>query len=1177
MAASTLLGVALVALVALATVAVATLVWARAEDRARLDNDRTAQAAREALQTSLGRVLATLRGADGLVDERGVVDVTSFQAFARGISVIPGAETFAYEEIVSANERPSFEARTGLGIREFVRPGVYRTARDRASYLPVVSVWPPTAANTRLLGVDLQSEPVRRTTTARAAARREAAFTELITLAGGQPGVLAFKPLYAPEERNGAPIGFVSTSFTTQAIADALGGLPSDARLRVMVGQRPVYESADPPAGGETRSLVLGGRRWTVTALSDTPSRTAPAAILLGGLGLAALLAAFIWSRASFERRLVRANRAEREARERAELMERNAGHLAAASTAVDVARTAVESFQASGADVVYVWRLRDAETLEELASTSLPEATHRRFSVYPLERAGLVTDALRAGALAAIGTREEYDARFPALAEERHHLGFETVAAAPLRAANGEIVGALFIASRTRHWLSDSRRQLLLAVAEQMGVALERSVLFEAEREARRIAELLERNAARLAAAVTIDDVAGATVNDLGEAGLGHACVQVLGARGIEELASTGVASVGPPSEEQRGYRLESRSVSAEVVRTGVRVEVATARELDDRYPDSAERRARLGAETMLAVPLRAGDRRVIGVLEVSAPEPHWVTPTRRQVIVGVAELCGLALERAQLQREATKTAETAAFVANLADALERSTTVSTRARRLTELLTDDRATFAAVHLREEGPPVVVAVSGSRPLEIRDDDEWLRHVTQAIDTGRPVHPQAEVSDADMARGDSPLVILPLRARGHVIGALTLRSAADARWEPAFSPAFAREIAQRAAVRIDNALLYERERDVSHSLQLGLLGGSLPAFEGVVVTAAYRAGTEALEVGGDWYDAIPLPSGAIGLVVGDVVGHGLEAAVAMGQLRGAVGALAQTAPPAVLLELLDRFVENVPSAATATLAYVEFDRETGAIRYACAGHPPPLVVAADGSTRYLWDGRSAPLGSILGEARGDAADVLGDGEALILYTDGLVERRTESIDVGLERLAAAAASYPRSEPGLADDISDGLLEGRSQDDDVCVLTLYRLPVSRLFSHSFVASPSELAGLRERLRSWLEAVDVDPETMRSTVLAVSEAAANAVEHGYGCDGRGIVGVSARRTVGDEIEVTVRDEGTWRASSDRPDRGRGLPIIEAIVDEVSIDRENGATVVRMRRTPRHQISA
>jgi serine/threonine-protein kinase RsbW len=394
-----------------------------------------------------------------------------------------------------------------------------------------------------------------------------------------------------------------------------------------------------------------------------------------------------------------------------------------------------------------------------------------------------------------------------------------------------------------------------------------------------------------------------------------------------------------------------------------------------------------------------------------------------------------------------------------------------------------------------------------------------------------------------------------------------MRIAAGADWKPVISRSAAREIAARAALALDNALLYERERDVSHTLQLGLLGGALPSFEHVVIASAYRPGSASLEVGGDWYDAFPLENGALALVVGDVVGHGLEAAVAMGQLRGAVSALAQSSTPALLLSRLDAFVETVPSAATATLAYVELDPATGAVRYACAGHPPPLVVSPDGRTRFLWDGRSAPLGSILGQERAGAEDRLGEGETLVLYTDGLVERRTAGIDEGLERLAEVARRRPAGDPRLADEICDALVGGESQEDDVCVLTLCRMPSAMMFSHAFPASPAELAGLREQLRGWLEDNGVPEDVERGVVLAVSEAAANAVEHGYGCDGTGLVTVVAQRTDG-RLEISVRDEGDWREASSETDRGRGLDIIRAIVEELSIGHEEGATVLRMR---------
>ena len=1171
MAASTLLGVALVALVAFATVVVAVVVWDHEQENAEVENAAAVQQTNEALQTSLGRLLATLRGADGLVDERGNVDPASFQAFARAVAVLPAAETLALAQPVAAGERAAFEARTGLRIIESDRAGASRPAGSRPAYLPVVTVWPATAETTP--GLDLLSEPTQRRALVRAAAAREAVFTDLLTLPGGQQGLLAFKPLYAAGARAGAPIGFVSASFATRVVADILGGLPPEVRVRVQAGDDLVYESVEPPGEGAVGSLSLGGRRWVVTAQGASPSRRAPLAILVAGFVLAALLAAFTGSRMSFERRLVRANASEREARERAELLERNAAHLAAALTVRDVAESTVADLTEAGTEVAAVHALR-GDVVDRLASSSASEVRPST-KPYALDAENAGAEAIRTGEIVEVVDGRSYDERYPTAAEARRRNEIESVIAVPLRNPEGSVIGALIAASRDPRWLDDDRRQLLLALAEQTGVALERAMLFETEREARRLAQLLEQNAAHLAAAVTVEDVAASTVADLERAGFASAAVLIRFATRIELLAAAGVPDdVG---ERRLSYPVESTFIGAEVLRTGKVVEIDTRSGLEPANPELAELRKVVGVGTLLAVPLRAADRKVIGVLEVGAHDPEFMTPNRRQVIQGVAEQCGLALERAQLHADAERTAAAAAFVAELAETLERSTTVSSRARRLVELLTAERATFAAVHLLEEGDAALIAVSGSRPPETGDDARWSEYLHEAIATGRTVLPRS--SEADAIRGnETRTLILPLRARGSVIGALTIRTAADARWAPAIPPAFAREIASRAAVRIDNALLYERERDVSHSLQLGLLGGGLPEVDGVVITAAYRPGTEMLEVGGDWYDAFSLPSGTIALVVGDVVGHGLEAAVAMGQLRGAVSALAQTGSPAALLGRLDAFVENVPSAATATLAYVELDVDSGRIRYACAGHPPPLVVgAADGTAKYLWDGRSPPLGAVLGDARAEAVDRLEDGETLVLYTDGLIERRGESLDVGLERLAESAARHIRAAQTLADDISDGLLRGEVQDDDVCVLTVHLQPVASVFCHTLVASPSELARFRSRLRAWLVRHHLDIGVVHSTVLAVSEAVANAIEHGYMSDGEGIVSVDARLTESDELEITVRDEGTWRERRRGEERGRGLPIIEAIVDEVSIDRSNGATVVRMRRSTANEVPA
>ena len=714
----------------------------------------------------------------------------------------------------------------------------------------------------------------------------------------------------------------------------------------------------------------------------------------------------------------------------------------------------------------------------------------------------------------------------------------------------------------------------MLDAIAEELGRALERAALLESERDARRQAEFLERNAARLAAATTVEEVAASTVAEFEEFGADVVFVWRVGdSASLETLASSDV----PQETRDRFamYPLELGGVVSDAMRTRSLVAIGSGDEYDARYPTLEEERRRLGVESLAALPLRTSSGAVVGAIFAASAERRWVNEDRRPLLLGVAEQIGVALERAELQAEAERTAAASSFLALVGESLERVTTVSVRARRLVEVLTEERATFAAVHLiDEDGVVDEIASGGSRPPELEDDDRWADWIARTISTGREASPTDATGDA--GTGLPSLLVLPLRARGHSLGALTIRSAAGADWRPVIPPALAREIAGRAAIALDNALLYERERDVSHTLQLGLLGGEVPSFEGVVVAAAYRPGTAALEVGGDWYDAFPLESGAIALVVGDVVGHGLEAAVAMGQLRGAVSALAQTAGPALLLDRLDAFVETVPSAATATLAYVELDPETGHVRYACAGHPPPLVVSPDGRTRFLWDGRSAPLGSMLGDARGEAVAQLDDGETLVLYTDGLVERRSASIDAGLERLAAAARLHALGAPALADDLCDQLVEGPAQDDDVCVLTIHRIPTVSMFSHSFPAAPRELAELRERLRSWLDEHGVGEEVERGVVLAASEAAANAVEHGYGCDGVGIVTVMARFD-DERLELTVRDEGIWREARSDTDRGRGLSIMQAIVDELSIEREDGATVLRMSQSAREPTSA
>jgi PAS domain S-box-containing protein len=235
-----------------------------------------------------------------------------------------------------------------------------------------------------------------------------------------------------------------------------------------------------------------------------------------------------------------------------------------------------------------------------------------------------------------------------------------------------------------------------------------------------------------------------------------------------------------------------------------------------------------------------------------------------------------------------------------------------------------------------------------------------------------------------------------------------------------------------------------REQEIAQQLQRSLLAGELPSGPEFEVAAGYRPAESGLDVGGDWYDAFWLSDRRVGLVIGDVVGRGIEAATTMGQLRSATRALASTGlPPGALLEALDAYVNRHDVGGMATVALAEIDLDAQELRYACAGHLPPVLAPAGGDPRLLWDGRSTPLGVCLKEdrRRAEASCRLGPGGSVLLYTDGLVERRDQSIDAGLDRLLDEVGAR-RDEPPAA--LTADLLRALSptdHDDDACLMAL----------------------------------------------------------------------------------------------------------------------------------------
>jgi anti-sigma regulatory factor (Ser/Thr protein kinase) len=290
----------------------------------------------------------------------------------------------------------------------------------------------------------------------------------------------------------------------------------------------------------------------------------------------------------------------------------------------------------------------------------------------------------------------------------------------------------------------------------------------------------------------------------------------------------------------------------------------------------------------------------------------------------------------------------------------------------------------------------------------------------------------------------------------------------------------------------------------------------------------------------------------------------------MGQLRSATDALIRSGHgPAQLLGQLDEITGTLPDARLATMTCVLIDGRSGQARYAVAGHPPPIVRRAEGRTELLLGGRSTPLGVTDDDPRPEATVDLRPGDTVFLYTDGLVERRGEIIDVGIERLASAVGRHLEfASATLCDRVVMASMEGSVQTDDIALVAASLLRVPR-FVDQIAGTPGGLADARSRLREWLDAAGVHPDERNDILLAFGEAAANAVEHGHRANGRPVQ-VTARVEGDDVLTLTVRDEGAWRPRTGpgEPHRGHGLVIMRTLMD-VQIETDDRGTSIRMRR--------
>jgi anti-anti-sigma factor len=371
---------------------------------------------------------------------------------------------------------------------------------------------------------------------------------------------------------------------------------------------------------------------------------------------------------------------------------------------------------------------------------------------------------------------------------------------------------------------------------------------------------------------------------------------------------------------------------------------------------------------------------------------------------------------------------------------------------------------------------------------------------------------------------------------------------------------------------------YHSVRDSATVMQQALLAPSVPVVSGADIAAEYLVAAEDTAAGGDWFDAIALGDRLV-LIVGDVVGHGVEAAAVMSQLRTALRMQISAGHTIVdALEAVDRFHEHVPGSKSATLCVGSLDFATGEFQYCTAGHPPPLLVSADANSRYAEPSGAGPLGSGTGfTVRTEVLDV---GDSVLLYSDGLIERPGRPLGASTAEFAGLAANiaggnrgFVMDAPGrpidrICSETLELLLRSTGYNDDVTLLAAQRRTPPPPLHMTLDSTIRAARTVRARLREWLVEIGAGPDDVCDVVHAVSELVENAVEHGYATEVSNGVVVEAALAGDGNLYASVIDHGQWKDYRDgERGRGRGLAMAEALVSEAQITRGADGTTASL----------
>lgn len=454
------------------------------------------------------------------------------------------------------------------------------------------------------------------------------------------------------------------------------------------------------------------------------------------------------------------------------------------------------------------------------------------------------------------------------------------------------------------------------------------------------------------------------------------------------------------------------------------------------------------------------------------------------------------------------------------------------------------------------DSDPTVQAAGEPSTLSWRRLDPWLRRTFQDARHQLPL--TAKTVEAPDHPGKARGLVAVLSGTGDLTLWLELRTP---RWVSGEDRLLVTVLIGHLSLAMQHVRQFESARETSLTLQRAMLPPVQPP-PGFAVR--YEPAVPPLEIGGDWYDVLPIGEHHIGIVVGDCVGRGLPAAAIMGQLRSSARALLiNGAEPAVLLDQLDSAASLIPNAYCTTVFLAILDTETGALQYSNAGHMPAVLAGPEpDTTTLLTDAASVPLAVRRNEPRPQTTQVLPPGSTLMLFTDGLVERKREPIDDGIARAADVLAQTMTSPPDtVADVVLRELAPATGYDDDVAMV-IYRHQHTPLRIETG-ATADQLVLIRHRLAAWLHAGGVTEDRAADIVLVVNEACTNCVEHAYRGFAAGTMLLEVDLADG-EVRTRIADYGSWKMPGNPPGNGgRGLPLMRVLSDSMELDTTASGT--------------